>query len=69
MSMFHAASKQECSFLRNHSYFSQKKTPTEAGIFIWTVSYYYWLLTFNSTRLFKACSAFVLPLFNGLLGP
>jgi len=46
-----------------------KKNPAEAGIVVWTVSYDYWLLTFNSTRLFCACSARVLPLFNGLLGP
>jgi hypothetical protein len=67
--MFHAASKQECTFLGNHSYYSQKKSRPKSGLFIWMVSYDYWLLTFNSTRLFSACSARVLPLFNGLLGP
>jgi len=46
-----------------------KKTRPKPGLFVWTVSYDYWLLTFNSTRLFCACSARVLPLFNGLLGP
>ena len=49
--------------------FLKKKPDRGRDLFIWTVSYDYWLLTFNSTRLFKACSALVLPLFNGLLGP
>jgi hypothetical protein len=47
----------------------KKKPRPKPGLFVWTVSYDYWLLTFNSTRLFCACSALVLPLFNGLLGP
>ena len=49
--------------------FLKKKNPDRSRDSIWTVSYDYWLLTFISTRRFKACSAFVLPLFNGLLGP
>jgi hypothetical protein len=59
-SMFHAASNQECPFLGNHSYFSQKKPRPKPGLFVWTVSYDYWLLTFNSTRLILSlfCLAF-----------
>jgi len=32
--------------------FLKKKPRPKPGLLVWTVSYYYWLLTFNSTRLF-----------------